>query len=104
METNRNDRLNINQRNDMVKIYKLIGGNPGAITVVTNLLDVMEEYEENEGSIIQFINELLNRNIVGPRLWYLYKNEAHFDIHNLIGLELDNYDDNYFHHKFEKYL
>ncbi len=86
------------------KIYKLIGGNPGAITVITNLLDVMEEYEENEDSIIKFINELLNRNIIGPRLWYLYKNEAHYDINNMIQLELNNYDDIYFYNKFEKYL
>lgn len=91
-------------RDNMLIFYQLSNGNPGAVTVVTKLLHVMEEDTDKKEDIITFLNTVLERNIVGARLWYLYKNEAKLDIHKLLQLELDQFDDMYFHNKFEKYM
>jgi hypothetical protein len=52
---------------------------------------------------MKFINKLLIKDIVGERLWYIYKHEAKLDIDKLLELNLDLYTNDYFYFKFEKY-
>lgn len=78
-------------------------GNPGAYKVVVELFKVIELDNTKNELIINLINDLLTKNIVGERLWYIYKNEAKLEIHNLIYSNLDQFTDEYFYEKFEKY-
>jgi phage pi2 protein 07 len=78
-------------------------GNPGAYKVVVELFKVIELDETKNELIISLIKQLMSKNIVGDRLWYIYKNEAKLDIHNLIYANLDQFTDEYFYEKFEKY-
>jgi hypothetical protein len=78
-------------------------GNPGAYKVVVELFKVIELDETKNELIISLIKQLMSKNIVGARLWYIYKNEAKLDIHNLIYANLDQFTDEYFYEKFEKY-
>ena len=78
-------------------------GNPGAYKVVVELFKVVELDETKNDTIMNLIKQLMNKNIIGARLWYIYKNEAKLDIHNLIHANLDQFTDEYFYEKFEKY-
>lgn len=91
-------------RDNMLVFYQLSNGNPGAVTVITQLLQIMDDDTDKKEEVIAFLNTVLERNIVGARLWYLYKNEAKLNIQNLLQLKLDRFDDMYFHNKFEKYM
>jgi len=91
-------------RDNMLVFYQLSNGNPGAVTVITQLLQIMDDDTYIKEKVIAFLNTVLERNIVGARLWYLYKNEAKLNIQNLLQLKLDRFDDMYFHNKFEKYM
>ena len=50
------------------------------------------------------IKDLMNKNIVGTRLWYIYKNEAKLNINNLLSINLNQFTNEYFFNKFEKFL
>ena len=83
----------------MIIITALGNRNPGAYDVIYKLFAKINE----SNKIMIFMAKLLEKNIVGARLWYIYKNEAELDINNLLQLNLDNFTDSYFYEKFEKY-
>ena len=99
--------MQINNENeicDKLIIIKSLGNrNPGAYTVASKIFDLLETDDSKTDIIIPFINKLLDKEITGSRLWYIYKNEAKFDLNNLIELNLITFDDKYFYDKFEKY-
>lgn len=78
-------------------------GNPGAYKVVVELFKVIELDETKNELIMNLINDLLTKNIIGTRLWYIYKNEAKLNINNLLNINLEQFTDEYFYEKFEKY-
>ena len=77
--------------------------NPGAHTVVSKLFEIVEKDETQNNAVMNIIENLMTKNIVGARLWYIYKNESQMNIDNLIKLNLDKFTDEYFYEKFEKY-
>jgi hypothetical protein len=92
------------QYSDTKLIMLALGdGNPGAYKVVVELFKVVELDETTNDTIMNLIKQLMIKNIIGTRLWYIYKNEAKLDINNLIYINLDQFTDEYFYEKFEKY-
>lgn len=89
---------------DKLVMLALGEGNPGAYTVVSKLFEIIESDETKHDMIMNLIKDLMNKNIVGTRLWYIYKNEAKLNINNLLTINLDQFTDEYFYDKFEKYL
>lgn len=89
---------------DKLIMLALGEGNPGAYTVIAKLFEIIESDETKNDMIMNLIKDLMNKNIVGTRLWYIYKNEAKLNINNLLTINLDQFTDEYFHEKFEKYL
>lgn len=83
----------------MIIITALGNRNPGAYDVISKLFAEINE----SNKIMIFMAKLLEQNIIGDRLWYIYKNEARLNINNLLKLNLDNFTDSYFYEKFEKY-
>ena len=83
----------------MIIITALGNRNPGAYDVISKLFAEINE----SNKIMIFMAKLLEHNIIGDRLWYIYKNEARLNINNLLKLNLDNFTDSYFYEKFEKY-
>lgn len=77
--------------------------NPGAYTVVSKLFEMLESDKSIQDLSIKLIKNLITKKIVGTRLWYIYKNEANFDIKKLLNLDLDQFSREYFYDKFEKY-
>jgi len=95
---------NLNQYSDSMLVLLSLGdGNPGAYTVVSKLFEIIELDETKNDLVMNFICILLKNNIIGPRLWYIYKNEAKFDINNLVNLNVSKFTNDYFYEKFEKY-
>lgn len=88
----------------MLILMALSNGNPGACTVVSKLFEVIEKDETKKDLIINLIKDLINKKIIGSRLWYIYKNESKSDINNLLNINLENFTDEYFYEKFEKYI
>jgi hypothetical protein len=74
-------------------------GNPGAISILMNMI---KNIDHNELSI--FLNNIISKEILGARLWYIYKNECNNDINELIEKDLTPFDNQHFYEKFEKYL
>jgi hypothetical protein len=74
-------------------------GNPGAFSILMNMI---KNIDHNELSI--FLNNIISKEILGARLWYIYKNECNNDINELIEKDLTPFDNQYFYKKFEKYL
>lgn len=99
METNDEQLID-----SVLVLYTLGEGNPGAYTVVSKLYKCIEEDENKSNTVMEFIKNVLMRNITGARLWYIYKNEAAFDINSLLQLDLTKFNDTYFYDKFEKYI
>lgn len=89
---------------NMLILYALGDSNPGAYTVVSKLYEILEQNETNNEKVIAFITNLLELNICGARLWYIFKNEATTDVNKLITLDLTNFTDEYFYDRFEKYI
>jgi hypothetical protein len=78
-------------------------GNPGAYKVVVELFKVLELDDTKQNLIMNFIKNLLTKDIVGARLWYIYKNEANLNINELLNINLDLFTNEYFYEKFEKF-
>lgn len=76
--------------------------NPGAYTIVSKLFSEIREDKSKLNQTMNFIKNLLERDIVGARLWYIYKNESELNINKLLELNLDRFDNTYFYEKFEK--
>lgn len=89
---------------DKLVMLALGEGNPGAYTVVSKLFEIIESDETKHDMIMNLIEDLMNKKIVGARLWYIYKNEAKLNINNLLTINLEQFTDEYFYNKFEKYL
>lgn len=79
-------------------------GNPGAYKVIDELFKTFKLDHTKYDLIMNFIKNILNRDIVGARLWYIYKNEAKFNINELLNSNLDLFTNEYFYDKFEKYI
>jgi prolipoprotein diacylglyceryltransferase len=77
----------------------LSGRNPGACSVLMCLFKNIESEKLND-----FFIKILNKEIVGARLWYIYKNECNENINELIDKDLTPFTDFYFYEKFEKYI
>jgi hypothetical protein len=77
--------------------YILSDGNIGAFTV---LLSLHNEIETSK--LIRFLKTLWNKEIIGDRLWYIYKNECNESIYKLLTKDLRPFDETYFYEKFEK--
>jgi len=92
---------------DTVKLIKMLGeNNPGAYVVVSKIFKKIDsDIEQQNGHVtIHFIVKLIQLNIVGARLWYIYKHEAKLDINNLLDLDLNRFNDEYFYEKFEQFM
>ena len=96
--------LSQQQKDSMLVLYALGEGNPGAYTVVSKLYELIEQDNDKNAEVMEFIRNLLINEIVGTRLWYIFKNEANTDANKLIKLDLTQFDDQYFYDKFEKYI
>ncbi len=77
----------------------LTGGNPGSVSV---MLEIYKTYQEEE--ICVFINKIWKQQIIGARLWYIYKNECNRNIEELLSKDLTQFDNHYFYEKFERYI
>ena len=92
---------------DTLKLIQILGeNNPGAYVVVSKIFKKIDaDVEQQNGHVtIHFIVKLINLNIVGARLWYIYKHEAKLDINNLLDLDLNRFNDEYFYEKFEQFI
>jgi hypothetical protein len=74
-------------------------GNPGAVSV---MLEIYKTYQEED--ILLFLNKIWKQQIIGSRLWYIYKNECNRNINELLSKDLIPFTKEYFLEKFEKYL
>lgn len=96
--------LDFDNMTDTMLVMTALGhNNPGAYTIVSKLFSEIREDESKSNKIMDFIKKLLEGNIFGARLWYIYKNEAMLNISKLLELNLDSFDDSYFYERFEKY-
>ena len=95
---------NISEYSDIMTITLLLcKRNPGAYSVISKIFEIIKNDDTKNDLIMDFIKELIIKNIVGERLWYIFKNEAKMDSNCLISLNLDEFTDEYFYEKFEKY-
>jgi len=82
------------------EIFRVLsGGNPGACNVLFELIENIDSVKLDD-----FFIKILNKDIVGSRLWYIYKNECNKNISELIDKDLTPFTNAYFYEKFEKYL
>lgn len=93
--------INITEENveDFQIFCFLSQGNPGACSILLRLIKNINNIE-----LSIFLNKIISKAILGPRLWYIYKNECNNDINELIAKDLTPFDNEYFYEKFEKYL
>ena len=89
--------------NSILIMLALGGSNPGACTVVSKLFEIIENDQTKNDLVMNIIQKLLNNNIIGSRLWYIFKNEAKKNINELFIINLDQFTNEYFYEKFEKY-
>ena len=85
---------------DKIENFTIITqGNPGCVTV-------MLEIYKNElpNNILIFLNKIWKKQIIGARLWYIYKNEFNRNIENLLSKDLSQYTSEYFKERFERYI
>lgn len=83
-----------------IEIFTIITkGNPGAVKV---LVDIYKTDDIN--NILIFLNKIWQFQIIGSRLWYIYKNECNMNIGELLSKDLTPFTEEYFYEKFEKYL
>ena len=88
---------------DKLIMLALGEGNPGAYTVVAKMFEIIEADETKNALVMNLIKDLMDKKIVGTRLWYIYKNEAKLNINNLLNMNLQQFTNEYFYNKFEKY-
>ena len=89
--------------NSILIMLALGGSNPGACTVVSKLFEIIENDQTKNDLVMNIIQKLLNNNIIVSRLWYIFKNEAKKNINELFIINLDQFTNEYFYEKFEKY-
>ena len=74
-------------------------GNPGAVSI---MLEIYKIYQEED--ILLFLNKIWKQQIIGARLWYIYKNECNHSVLELLSKDLTPFTKSYFYEKFEKYI
>ena len=85
---------------EIFELFQLLSkGNPGRCMVIMKLIEDIDTE-----ILIDFFNKIIDRDIIGARLWYIYKNECNMNINELINKDLTLFTDNYFYEKFEKYI
>lgn len=87
------------EKDNILLLCVLSKGNPGATTVLINLLKEIQDID----ILRDILKKIWKLNIVGSRLWYIYKNECNQNINKLINIDLKQFTDDYFYEKFEKY-
>ena len=89
----------INDIMNLGAVMLITEGNPGALSVMSELYRTYQTYE-----IIEFVNKIWIRKITGSRLWYIYKNECICNISELLSKDLSPFTNEYFWDNFEKYF
>lgn len=85
--------------NNIETFRSITKGNPGSVSVM------LEIYKTQQGEdILTFLNKVWKQQIIGARLWYIYKNECNLSIHALLSKDLSPFTNEYFYDKFEKYI
>ena len=74
-------------------------GNPGSVAI---MLDIYKTQQDED--IVIFLNKIWKQKIIGPRLWYIYKNEFNQNIQELLSKDLTQFTNDYFYEKFEKFI
>lgn len=92
---------NISEENiDNFELFRALSkGNPGACNVLLELMTNIDNVK-----LDNFFIKILDKQILGSRLWYIYKNECNRNINELIEKDLTPFTDSYFYEKFEKFL
>lgn len=93
MDLNNMDIINMDINMIMLELSE---ENPGANRVVSKLFEIIEKDQTKNEFIINIMNKLIIKHITGVRLWYIYKNEAKMNIHNLVNLDFDIFTHEYF--------
>lgn len=85
---------------DNISIFSIITkGNPGSTSV---MLEIYKTQQDED--ILTFLNKIWKQQIIGARLWYIYKNECNRTIQELLSKDLSPFTNEYFYEKFEKYI
>jgi hypothetical protein len=101
--TNLNLSIDENITENNTLFYILSDGNPGAVSILSKL--IKENEKEKEIDILkQFFIKIYQHQIIGARLWYIYKNECNKDINELLNKDLTPFTNEYFYKKFERYI
>ena len=66
------------------------------------MLGVYKTNDQNK--ILIFLNKIWKQKILGSRLWFIYKNECNKNVDELLSKDLTPFTNDYFYHKFEKYI
>jgi hypothetical protein len=103
-QINNDEELSQKQKDSMLFLYALCGGNPGAYTVVSKIFNIIYIDQSRNDEVLDFIYKLLDKHIVGARLWYIFKNEANKNSDALVQLDLDLFTEEYFYEKFEQFI
>lgn len=85
-------------------LYEISEGNPGCLTVLIEIMKIMEKNNNTDETIKNFFINIIDKKIFGARLWYIYKNEFNKNINDLLTKNLDLFTNEYFFEKFEKYV
>ena len=96
---NDNFEFNLTDINRIETLSIITKGNPGSVSV---MLEIYKTYQEDE--ICVFLNKIWKKQIIGCRLWYIYKNECNRNISELLSKDLTPFSKEYFYEKFEKYI
>jgi hypothetical protein len=98
------DKSNILEENlelDIKTLTLLSKGNPGCLTI---LLQILKNKNLDYKTALSFFTNINEKQILGARLWYIYKNECNENINKLLSIDLTPFTDEYFYEKYEKYI
>lgn len=101
MNNNLNLLFDENNRETAILFYILSDGNPGATSILSQFI---KQNENDIDSLKHFLKKIYKSQIIGSRLWYIYKNECNKDINELINKDLTPFTNKYFYEKLEKYI
>ena len=87
------------EKNKQIFIIRVLSG--GSEKVCNLLLQLNDNIDETK--LYDFFIKILDKHIIGERLWYIYKNECNSDVNELVEKDLTSFDENYFFEKFEKF-
>lgn len=92
--------MNNIDEDDFFNTFKVLSkNNPGACHILFQLIENIDPEQ-----LDPFFVKILENKILGPRLWYIYKNECNSNINELLEKNVTPFDDAYFYEKFEKYI